>query len=97
MAGQFGQTVRRHTLEMLSAGLVHNVSSDAHDHRRRPPELREGFARAEEDLPGISAQAGWYTQDVPAAILAGEPLPESPDPPRRRRRRLGLGRLLARD
>jgi protein-tyrosine phosphatase len=97
MSGQFGQTVRRHTLDMLAAGLVHNVSSDAHDHRRRPPGMREGFAGAEEDLPGISAQADWYTRDVPAAILAGLPLPEAPDPPRRRRRRLGFGRLLARD
>lgn len=94
MAGQFGQTVRRHTLDMLAAGLVHNVSSDAHDHRRRPPEMREGFARAEEDLPGIAAQADWYTREVPAAILAGHPLPPAPEPPRRRRR--GLGRLLAR-
>jgi protein-tyrosine phosphatase len=96
MAGQFGETVRRHALEMLSAGLVHNVASDAHDHRRRSPVLREGFALAEQDLPGITAQLGWYTQDVPAAILAGLPLPEAPLPPRRRRRRLGLGRLRAR-
>jgi hypothetical protein len=55
-----------------------------------------GFERAEGDLPGISAQADWYTREVPAAILAGRPLPEAPEPPKRRRRRLGLGRLLAR-
>jgi protein-tyrosine phosphatase len=96
MAGQFGQTVRGHTLDMLAAGLVHNVSSDAHDHRRRVPGMREGFARAEDELPGISAQADWYTREVPAAILAGGPLPATPEPPRRRRRRLGLRRLLAR-
>jgi len=90
MAGQFGETVRRFTLRILADGLVHDVASDAHDHRRRPPNLLEGFEHAERDLPGILEQADWYTRLAPAAILAGEPLPERPEPPRLRRLALRL-------
>jgi protein-tyrosine phosphatase len=93
MSGQFGETVRRFTIELLAAGLVHDVASDAHDHHHRPPVLLEGFARADEELPGLAAQADWFTSAVPAAILAGEPLPKAPSPPRRRRRRMRLPRL----
>lgn len=78
MWGQFGETVRRFTIELLSQGLVHDVASDAHDPRRRPPGLGEAFASAETHLPGLRAQADWLTRLVPAAILAGEPLPPRP-------------------
>jgi protein-tyrosine phosphatase len=91
MSGQFGEHVRRFALELLADGLVHDVSSDAHDDRHRPPVLREPFLRADRDLPGIADQAEWYTAEAPAAILSGEPLPPPPPPPRRRRRpALGL-------
>jgi protein-tyrosine phosphatase len=89
MSGQFGSTVRQFTLQLLSEGLVHNVSSDAHDAHRRPPGLLQGFADADRDLPGIAEQASWFTQEVPAAILAGDPIPSAPTPPRRKRRLFG--------
>jgi len=91
LSGRFGDTVRRFTLRMFAEGLVHNVASDAHDHRRRPPTLLGGFEAAEPDLPGILAQAEWYTERAPAAILAGADLPERPPPPRLRR--TGLARM----
>jgi protein-tyrosine phosphatase len=74
----FGERVRRFSIELLGEGLVHDLSSDAHDHVRRPPGIGEALASAEDELPGISAQREWLTELVPAAILAGEPLPARP-------------------
>lgn len=82
IAGMFGGAVRRFSLELLRAGLVHDVSSDAHDHLNRPPRLGDALAAAEAELPGIGFQAEWLTTLAPAAILAGEPLPERPPLPR---------------
>jgi protein-tyrosine phosphatase len=96
MEGQFGRTVRGFALELFRRGLVHNVATDAHDASRRPPELRRGFESFESDLPGALDQLGWYTEDAPRAMLAGEELPPRPQslggrglrrlirPPRRR-------------
>ncbi len=78
MWGQFGSAVRRFTIELLRARLVHDVASDAHDSERRPPGLGTAFTSAEQDLPGISAQAEWLSRLAPAAILAGESLPAMP-------------------
>jgi protein-tyrosine phosphatase len=90
MAGRFGRTVARFTERLLREGLVHDVASDAHDLRGRPPGLLGGFAALEEVIPGIAANADWHTQEVPAAILegrrppAGPPHPAPPPAPRRR-------------
>lgn len=75
MRGDFGQLVRRFTLELLREGLVHNVASDAHDQLARPPGLTDAFTSVEGELPGISGHCEWLTSLVPAAILTGEPLP----------------------
>jgi protein-tyrosine phosphatase len=76
--GQFGEDVRRFTMEILRRGLAHDVASDSHDHRLRPPGVADAFERAERDVPGIGAQREWLTRLAPAAILAGEPLPPKP-------------------
>jgi len=78
MWGQFGRRVREFTIELLRAGLVHDVASDAHDSEHRPPGLGDAFASAERELPGIGAQADWLSRLAPAAILAGERLPARP-------------------
>jgi protein-tyrosine phosphatase len=93
LSGRFGTRVRATGLELFRRGLVHAVASDAHDLAGRPPTLRDAFPDLEADLPGIAAQARWYAREVPAALLAGEPLP--PRPPTPSPRRLGglLGRL----
>ena len=93
-AGRFGSTVKRFALWMLEEDLVHNVASDAHDVRRRPPGLREGLAAAEAELPGVAERAEWMTVSVPRAILDGGPIPEPPSPAPRRKR--GLFRRAAR-
>lgn len=82
MTGVFGPLVRRFTLRLLAAGLVHDVASDAHDHILRAPRLSVGFEVAETDLEGIFDQRHWYTVAAPSAILAGNPLPARPKPPR---------------
>jgi protein-tyrosine phosphatase len=73
LAGRFGTTPRRFALSMLKEGLVHNVTSDAHDDTRRPP----GMA-AELQQAGFGALAEWLTHEVPAAILADQELPPPP-------------------
>jgi protein-tyrosine phosphatase len=73
LVGRFGTTPRRFALSMLKEGLVHNVTSDAHDDTRRPP----GIA-AELEQAGFSALAEWLTCEVPAAILADQELPAPP-------------------
>jgi protein-tyrosine phosphatase len=78
MAGRFGRTVQRCTQTLFERGLVHNVASDAHDVMRRPPGLLAGFRVLDRELPGLLAEADWYTQVVPAAVLAGEALPSRP-------------------
>jgi protein-tyrosine phosphatase len=73
LVGRFGREVRRFALEMARDGLIHNVTSDAHDHDRRPPGLA-----AELEQAGLGPLADWLTQTVPAAILSGEEIPLRP-------------------
>ena len=78
LRGDFGELVRRFTIELLREGVAHDLSSDAHDSLQRPPGLADALSRVEHELPGISAQGEWLTELAPAAILAGEPLPSRP-------------------
>jgi protein-tyrosine phosphatase len=85
MAGRFGRTVQRFTQVLFERGLVHDVASDAHDIRKRAPGLTAGFRLLDRELPGVLAQAEWFTTIAPTAILAGERLPARPllEAPRR--------------
>jgi protein-tyrosine phosphatase len=89
LTGRFGAGVQRFARALADAEMVHNVASDAHDADRRPP----GIA-AELNQAGLAALAGWLTEDVPGAILAGEqrlparPAIGSPRAPSKRRLRL---------
>jgi len=78
LRGDFGERVRRFSLEILSEGLVHDLASDAHDHHSRTPSLAGALEQAEDDLPGVSARADWLTSVAPAAILAGKRPPPPP-------------------
>jgi len=86
--GRFGRTVRDLALHLVARGTAHVVASDGHD-ENRPARIASHLARA----PVPPALADWLTQDVPAALLAGQ------DPPRRPRLstsapRGGLSRLV---
>jgi protein-tyrosine phosphatase len=78
LAGDFGGTPRDAGAKMLRRGLVHVLASDAHGDLHRAPDLRV----AREELDGD--QLAWMTEAAPAAILAGQPLPERPPLPRAR-------------
>jgi protein-tyrosine phosphatase len=69
---------------LVRDGLAHVLASDAHSgYQLRPPMLGAG-ATAAAELVG-EARARWMVEAAPAAILAGEPVPEPPraDLPRR--------------
>jgi protein-tyrosine phosphatase len=78
LAGRFGGASRWFALELVRDGLAHSVDSDAHDAARRPPGLREGLRAAAERLPGLERIVPWLAEAMPAAILAGDPLPPRP-------------------
>ncbi|MBO9532876.1 MAG: hypothetical protein J7513_07885 [Solirubrobacteraceae bacterium] len=78
LAGDFGRTVSRLAKAMVDADLVHVVSSDAHDARRRPPGLAAPLKAA-----GFAWLTEWACEQVPSALLAGEELPPRPAQPRR--------------
>ena len=82
---RFGRQARRLAESLLREGLAHTLTSDAHDARTRPPDLRPGLAAAVRGVRGGDRLARWLTHDAPAAILAGEPVP--PPPPTRPARR----------
>ena len=73
--GRLGRAVRRCAETLLSLDLVHLLASDAHG-----AGLREIGLAAARDAVGDGALGSWLTRDVPAAIVAREPLP--PRPPR---------------
>ena len=89
LVGRFGGEVRRHALALAREGLIHNVTSDAHDTRRRAPGLADELEQA-----GLGPLRQWLTDAVPAAILADEPIPPAPEHWKPGRR--GPGRLLRR-
>ncbi|HWH93406.1 MAG TPA: CpsB/CapC family capsule biosynthesis tyrosine phosphatase [Baekduia sp.] len=72
-AGRFGRTARRYACWAIDEGLAHDVATDAHDVARRAPLLRAPLEEA-----GYGWAADWLTDEVPAAVLAGGPLPARP-------------------
>jgi protein-tyrosine phosphatase len=79
LEGRFGPASQWFALELLRDGLVHSLASDAHAAGARPPGLQAGLDAAARHLPGVVRQTHWLTNDAPAAILAGTPLPSRPD------------------
>jgi len=73
LVGRFGAHVRRFARALVRDGLVHNVASDAHDHLHRPPGIAAELRSAR-----LQPLAAWLTDDVPAAILAGDEIPPAP-------------------
>ena len=78
--GRLGRSSQKAAERLLELGLAHLLASDAHT-----PAIREaGLADAAEAI-GDDALARFLTAEAPAAIVAGEPLPEPPRKARRRR------------
>lgn len=76
--GRIGKRARAAGFELLERGTAHMIASDAHT-----PEVRGIGMSAAAAAVGDDALARWLTDDVPAAILAGNPIPERPAPRRR--------------
>jgi protein-tyrosine phosphatase len=85
--GRLGRGTHATALQLLELRLAHLIASDAHT-----PDIREaGMANAAEAV-GDAGLARYLTEDVPAAIVAGEEVDEPPAGPRRpaRVKRFGL-------
>jgi protein-tyrosine phosphatase len=67
LVGRFGRTVKRCCDVLIDAEMVHNIASDAHGAGERRPGVLEEISQA-----GLEPLADWLTQQVPAAILAGD-------------------------
>ena len=73
LSGSFGRTVQECAFDLVARGLVHNVASDAHDARRRPPGLLSSLEEV-----GMSEYASYWCESVPAAIISGGEIPNPP-------------------
>jgi protein-tyrosine phosphatase len=96
LSGSFGGAVRRFSISLLEAGMVHNIASDMHDLHRRPPGISEHLPAAAKALPGLAEIERWLTCEVPAAVIAGKPVSLPPQLQSTRRRRFGIGRASRR-
>lgn len=79
LTGRFGKRCRYWSDRLLDEGLVHVIATDAHDPRRRPPLLAEGFAAAVDRVGAEHATHMVFTrpQGIVADSAPGElpPLP----------------------
>jgi protein-tyrosine phosphatase len=84
LRGDFGNAARQCAYELIEGNLVHAIASDAHDLESRRPEL----AYVRELLHHLPPEKiGMYLQDIPAAIIADQALPDIGEPSRRHPRR----------
>lgn len=83
LTGVFGRTVAKLARTMVDEGVVHVIASDAHDATRRAPGLAGPLEEA-----GLGWMTDWACQEVPAAMLGGEPIPPRPQSARTQRRGL---------
>jgi protein-tyrosine phosphatase len=77
--GRLGSGSQRASRTLLDAGLAHLIASDGH-----APQIRAVGMAAAAAAVGDEALARWLTKDVPAALVAGNELPERPKRPQRR-------------
>ena len=83
LTGEFGEEVQWCSQELLKHRLVHVIASDAHSANSRPPLLSRAVNEAA-DLTGNDGLAASLVNDIPAKILAGQPV-EIPEPMRIKR------------
>ena len=87
--GRLGRRNREAAFELLERGLAQLIASDAHT-----PDIRGIGMRGAADAVGDPALARWLTETVPAAIVAGQPVPATPVPVRRPSRLRGFLRAV---
>lgn len=74
LTGEFGEGIRHSVEQMVAAGLVHFVASDAHGAEWRPPGLRQ--ARRVISSTWGEELARRLTVDNPRAVIEDRPLPD---------------------
>jgi len=74
LTGAFGEPVRRFAHRLVRDGLVQVAASDTHDASARPP----GPAATLAEVAELDGLVPWLTETVPAAVLAGAPVPARP-------------------
>jgi protein-tyrosine phosphatase len=90
LTGEFGGTVMSCVERMVRDRLVHVIATDAHSAESRPPLLSRAVEAAEAIL-GNPDEAKRMVTELPAAILAGDPV-EVPAPARvKKSRSFGIG------
>jgi protein-tyrosine phosphatase len=80
--GRLGKRAAKTSQALIDSGHAHVIASDAH----APATRAIGLGTAV-DAVGDAKLARWLTQEVPAALLAGAPLPARPARRKRLRRR----------
>lgn len=78
VTGHFGAEAERAALEWITCGLVHIMSTDAHNTGRRPPRAREAIERVRQ-LAGDQV-AHDLTRSNPSAVIEGRGLVWEPEP-----------------
>jgi protein-tyrosine phosphatase len=73
--GRRGSRSRALAQALIREGVAHVIASDGHGPHVARAGLAEGAAAADQLVPGSGR---WYVDEVPAAILRGEPLPPRP-------------------
>ena len=76
--------MRKVAFAMLDRGQAHVIASDGHSADGRPPDLPAALGAMERRYDAPRELFDWMTSAVPAAMLAGEPLPPRPPAPGRR-------------
>ncbi len=78
LVGFFGRQAQAVGLRLVEEGLVHNITSDAHDAVHRAPGLRAPLLAAAVQAPVLARRLEWLCAEVPRAILGGGRLPAPP-------------------
>ena len=79
LSGAFGHNAKYWAERMLGDGLVHILATDAHDVKKRPPNLSEGFSLAAKLLG--EEEARHLVRSRPAGVLVNEPPSSLPPVP----------------
>jgi len=77
LTGRFGSSAQNDALRWIGAGLIHFVSSDAHNTSSRPIQLRAAYEVVEKEFGKGKARALFV--DNPRAAFEGRDLPHVPE------------------
>ena len=78
VTGGFGPEAEKASLEWITSGLVHIMSTDAHNTGRRPPRVQAAIERVQEVAGARVAE--YLTRSNPAAVIEGRGLVWEPEP-----------------